>query len=104
MLAGRGWPHEKQTEGCPGVAMVIMPHAGQRTCTTAGAPAASSAGAGAGAKGTGTCGVGGGGAYCAAGGGAAYAAAGAGAAYAAATGAGVTSPIMLYGPCGGAPP
>ena len=39
MSAGSGWPHEKQTEGCPGVAIVIMEHAGQRTCTTAGAGA-----------------------------------------------------------------
>src|SRR5580658_7859940 len=30
--AGNGCPHEKQTEGWPGVAIVFMPHAGQRTC------------------------------------------------------------------------
>src|SRR5579872_1629561 len=36
--AGRGCPHEKQTEGCPGVAMVFMPQAGQRTWMTGGGP------------------------------------------------------------------
>ena len=33
--AGNGWPHEKQTAACPGVAIVIIPHDGQRTWTTA---------------------------------------------------------------------
>ncbi|MEO6419786.1 MAG: hypothetical protein ABIP39_10285 [Polyangiaceae bacterium] len=36
MFAGSGWPHEKQTEGCPGVAIVMAWQAGQRTWTTAG--------------------------------------------------------------------
>jgi hypothetical protein len=31
MSAGRGCPHEKQTDGCPGVAIVFMAQAGQVT-------------------------------------------------------------------------
>jgi hypothetical protein len=29
-----GCPQEKHTEGCPGLAIVVIPQAGQRTCTT----------------------------------------------------------------------
>src|SRR5579884_3177609 len=36
--AGSGCPHEKQTEGWPGVAIVFIPHAGQRTSTIGAAP------------------------------------------------------------------
>ncbi len=36
MSAGRGCPHEKQTDGCPGVAIVFIAQAGQVTWTTGG--------------------------------------------------------------------
>src|SRR5262249_27306337 len=41
---GIGCPHEKQTEVCPGVAMVIIPHDGHGIWTMGGGPAPESAG------------------------------------------------------------
>jgi hypothetical protein len=35
---GSGCPHEKQKEACPGVAIVVIPQAGQRTCKIGGCP------------------------------------------------------------------
>ena len=35
--SGSGWPHEKQTEACPGVASVSDPHEGHLTCVVAAA-------------------------------------------------------------------
>src|SRR5579872_4050096 len=45
-----GCPQEKQKDGCPGVAIVFIPHAGQRTWTTGGAAVVPQGSAGGGAS------------------------------------------------------